>query len=55
MNIPQNILDAVKEWLTPTFDSETQATIKEIITRSMVEYSAEEVANLIDSIKEVGF
>lgn len=31
------------------------ATIKEIITRSMVELSSDEVAHLIDSIKEVGF
>lgn len=34
MNIPQNILDAVNEWLTPTFDSETQAAIKVMMTSS---------------------
>lgn len=34
MDIPQNILDAVNEWLTPTFDSETQATIKDMMTSS---------------------
>ena len=34
MNIPQNILDAVNEWLTPTFDSETQAAIKDMMTTS---------------------
>lgn len=34
MNIPQNILDAVNEWLTPTFDSETQAAIKDMMTSS---------------------
>ncbi|EKT4520189.1 phospho-sugar mutase [Flavobacterium psychrophilum] len=34
MNIPQNILDAVNVWLTPTFDSKTQDEIKEIMTSS---------------------
>lgn len=34
MDIPQNILDAVNEWLTPTFDSETQAAIKDMMTSS---------------------
>lgn len=32
MNIPQNILDTVNEWLTPTFDNDTQDTIKEMMT-----------------------
>ncbi|WP_298224352.1 phospho-sugar mutase [Flavobacterium sp.] len=34
MNIPQNILDTANEWLTPTFDSETQAAIKDMMTSS---------------------
>ncbi|MFM9987715.1 phospho-sugar mutase [Flavobacterium sp.] len=34
MHIPQNILDAVNIWLTPTFDSKTQDTIKEMMTSS---------------------
>ena len=34
MEIKQNILDAVNEWLTPTFDSATQEAIKELMTTS---------------------
>ncbi|GAA4042645.1 phospho-sugar mutase [Flavobacterium chungnamense] len=34
MHIEQNILDKVNEWLTPTFDSQTQEEIKEMITTS---------------------
>ncbi|WP_309642132.1 phospho-sugar mutase [Flavobacterium sp.] len=34
MNIPQNILDAVNEWLTPTFDNDTQEAIKAMIPSS---------------------
>lgn len=34
MHIPQNILDAVNIWLTPTFDSKTQEDIKEMMTSS---------------------
>lgn len=34
MNIPQNILDAVNEWLTPTFDTDTQDTVKQLMTSS---------------------
>lgn len=34
MEIKQHILDAVNEWLTPTFDQETQETIKTIMTTS---------------------
>ncbi|MSP84918.1 MAG: phospho-sugar mutase [Flavobacteriaceae bacterium] len=34
MNIPQNILNAVNEWLTPIFDKETQEEIKEMMTSS---------------------
>ena len=34
MHIPQNILDAVNIWLTPTFDDKTQDAIKEMMTSS---------------------
>lgn len=34
MNIAPNILTAVNEWLTPAFDNETQAAIKELMTTS---------------------
>ncbi len=34
MNIPQTILTAVNEWLTPAFDADTQAAIKEMMTSS---------------------
>jgi len=34
MHIAQNILDAVNEWLTPSFDNETQVAIKELMTTS---------------------
>ena len=34
MDIPQNILKTVNEWLTPTFDSKTQEEIKEMMTTS---------------------
>ncbi|MBC7438590.1 MAG: phospho-sugar mutase, partial [Flavobacterium sp.] len=34
MNIPKNILDTVNEWLSPTFDIETQEAIKEMMTSS---------------------
>ena len=34
MDIPQNILDNVNEWLLPTFDIETQEVIKEMMTSS---------------------
>jgi len=34
MDIPQNILNAVNEWLTPIFDKETHDEIKEIMTSS---------------------
>jgi len=32
MHIDQNILDKVNEWLTPTFDHQTQETINEMMT-----------------------
>ncbi|MBQ0907692.1 phospho-sugar mutase [Flavobacterium sp. F-328] len=34
MEIKQNILDAVNEWLTPTFDQATQEAITELMTSS---------------------
>ncbi|KAB1156316.1 phospho-sugar mutase [Flavobacterium luteum] len=34
MEIKQNILNAVNEWLTPTFDKQTQDEIKEMMTSS---------------------
>jgi phosphoglucomutase len=34
MEIKQNILDAVNEWLTPTFDHATQVAVKEMISNS---------------------
>jgi phosphomannomutase len=34
MDIPQNILNAVNEWLTPNFDKKTQEEIKEMMTSS---------------------
>lgn len=34
MYIPQNILDAVNQWLTPIFDAQTQEQIKELMTTS---------------------
>lgn len=34
MEIKQNILDAVNEWLTPTFDNATQVAVKELMTTS---------------------
>ncbi|MEC5164724.1 phosphoglucomutase [Flavobacterium sp. PL11] len=37
MEIKQNILDALNEWLTPTFDNETQEAVKELMTTSPVE------------------
>jgi len=34
MDIQQNVLNAVNEWLTPVFDKETQEEIKEMMTSS---------------------
>ena len=34
MEIKQNILDAVNEWLTPTFDKKTQEAVVEMMTSS---------------------
>ena len=32
MNIPQNILNSVNQWLTPFFDSETHVEIERMMT-----------------------
>jgi hypothetical protein len=37
MDIKQNILDAVNEWLTPSFDKETQEAVKALIAGSPTE------------------
>ncbi|MFE3846847.1 phospho-sugar mutase [Flavobacterium sp. LB3P45] len=46
MDIKQNILDAVNEWLTPTFDNETHAAIKELMTTSSKELEESFYKNL---------
>ncbi|UQD56290.1 phospho-sugar mutase [Flavobacterium sp. K5-23] len=46
MNIPQNTLDAVNEWLTPTFDNDTQEAIKEMMTSSPKELEESFYKNL---------
>ena len=46
MDIPQNILDKVNEWLTPTFDAETQQAIIEMMTSSPKELEESFYKNL---------
>ncbi len=46
MDIPHNILAAVNEWLTPTFDGETQEAIKEMMTTSPKELEESFYKNL---------
>ena len=46
MDIKQNILDAVNEWLTPAFDKETQDAIKELMTTSPKELEESFYKNL---------
>ncbi|MDI6046436.1 phospho-sugar mutase [Flavobacterium yafengii] len=46
MDIKQNILDAVNEWLTPTFDTVTQEAIKELMTTSPKELEESFYKNL---------
>ncbi|MFV8370181.1 phospho-sugar mutase [Flavobacterium sp. LB2R40] len=46
MDIKQNILDAVNEWLTPTFDTDTQEAIKELMTTSPKELEESFYKNL---------
>jgi phosphomannomutase len=46
MHIPDNILNQVNEWLTPSFDQETQDTIKEMMTTSPKELEESFYKNL---------
>ena len=46
MEIKQNILDALNEWLTPTFDNETQEAVKELMTTSPLELEESFYKNL---------
>ena len=46
MDIKQNILNAVNEWLTPTFDNATQEAIKELMTTSPKELEESFYKNL---------
>lgn len=46
MDIKQNILNAVNEWLTPTFDPATQEAIKELMTTSPTELEERFYKNL---------
>lgn len=46
MDIKQNILDAVNEWLTPTFDTATQKAITEMMTTSPKELEESFYKNL---------
>ncbi|CAM3964502.1 phospho-sugar mutase [Flavobacterium antarcticum] len=46
MHIPENILSQVNEWLTPTFDEDTQNKIKEMMTSSPKELEESFYKNL---------
>lgn len=46
MNIPQNILDKVNEWLSPVFDAETHKIIEEMMTSSPKELEESFYKNL---------
>ena len=46
MHIPENILKQVNEWLTPTFDQDTQDKIKEMMTSSPKELEESFYKNL---------
>jgi phosphomannomutase len=46
MHIPDNILKQVNEWLTPSFDQQTQDTIKEMMTTSPKELEESFYKNL---------
>ena len=46
MHIEQNILDKVNEWLTPTFDNDTQEAIKKLMTSSVKELEESFYKNL---------
>ena len=46
MQIKQNILDKVNEWLTPTFDHDTHEAIKKMMTSSITELEESFYKNL---------
>ena len=46
MEIKQNILDAVNEWLTPTFDAVTQEAVKDLLSSSPKELEESFYKNL---------
>ena len=46
MNIEPNILRAVNEWLTPTFDEQTQKEVKELMTSSQANLNESFYKNL---------
>ena len=46
MQIKQNILDKVNEWLTPTFDNDTHEAIKKMMTSSITELEESFYKNL---------
>ncbi|MFT5251075.1 MAG: phosphoglucomutase [Flavobacteriales bacterium] len=46
MDIKQNILDSVNEWLTPSFDNETQEAVKALIAGSPTELEESFYKNL---------
>ncbi|MBC7641179.1 MAG: phospho-sugar mutase [Flavobacterium sp.] len=46
MNIQPNILQAINEWLTPTFDQETQEEVKKLMTSSQVNLNESFYKNL---------
>ncbi len=46
MNIEPNILEAVNEWFTPTFDQETQNDVKKLMTTSLANLNESFYKNL---------
>ena len=46
MNVPQNILDVVNQWLTPTFDADTHAEIERMLTSAPKELEESFYKNL---------
>ena len=46
MNIPQNILDVVNQWLTPTFDADTHTEIERMLTSAPKELEESFYKNL---------
>jgi phosphoglucomutase len=46
MNIQPNILNAINEWLTPTFDQETQEEVKKLMTSSQTNLNESFYKNL---------